>query len=397
MAISVMASKKEANPFSFSNFNKTTTTDVPFPEETNTKKEKKKNGKRSAKKPKKTSTEKLGTAASNPPPGSRIDKDEEENPFAFKNFEKSSSSKPASQPSSKPATPPSKNASPTVPIVKESVPVDPLRRSSSTSVPLVKTSPFLSSSSSDDDDDEVGVLGFTKSTGNNNARAPVKTQHPSVALGGSSSSSDSDSDNEKPVTISKPKATEAKPGKPASIVERIKKRMALLEEQLTSSKRQIAMEREQHEMDIIELKEQNELLIAQAHKAKSSAKKAEKKAAAAESAYQKLKESEQQEAAVLEDFTERVGQNLERATARANKAEQQVASLSEEVNRLRAQLQNQSLSGSALEQANNASRQLNKLSVDSEKALRDLFKGIGTLQTVSQILASLGKVSPVDE
>lgn len=33
------------------------------------------------------------------------------------------------------------------------------------------------------------------------------------------------------------------------------------------------MEREQHEMDIIELKEQNELLIAQAHKAKSSAKK----------------------------------------------------------------------------------------------------------------------------
>lgn len=34
------------------------------------------------------------------------------------------------------------------------------------------------------------------------------------------------------ILLLQPKATEAKPGKPASIVERIKKRMALLEEQV---------------------------------------------------------------------------------------------------------------------------------------------------------------------
>jgi len=51
------------------------------------------------------------------------------------------------------------------------------------------------------------------------------------------------------------------------------------------------------------------------------------------------------------------------------------------------------LSGGAVEQVHAASKQLDSLASDSEKALRELCKGIGKLQMASQILASVGRVT----
>jgi len=67
--------------------------------------------------------------------------------------------------------------------------------------------------------------------------------------------------------------------------------------------------------------------------------------------------------------------------------------LNEENARLRAELQNHVLSGGAVEQVHAASKQLDSLASDSEKALRELCKGIGKLQMASQILASVGRVT----
>ena len=100
----------------------------------------------------------------------------------------------------------------------------------------------------------------------------------------------------------------------------------------------------------------------------------------------------QKEAEVLEDFTARVETNLQNSTARAVAAEQQVAMLQQENNRLMQELQSNTLQGGAVEQVHAASMHLKRLAEDSEKAIRDLCKGVGTLQHVSDLLRSLDKI-----
>ena len=142
--------------------------------------------------------------------------------------------------------------------------------------------------------------------------------------------------------------------------------------------------------------------------------------------------SEQQEAEVLEDFTERVQQNLERTTNRALAAEAKVAQLTAQLNQMQVRPccppripaipmrvnppparqpkarwsiifaahpfsffrpQSQNLSQGALGQVQAANRHLETLSKESEAALRKLCEGVQTFNTISQILTSLDKVN----
>ena len=123
-----------------------------------------------------------------------------------------------------------------------------------------------------------------------------------------------------PVPVSSPTAGNPGAAKPSAI-QRIKRRMELMEEQLASTQKQLVLEREEHEMDVAELKEQSATLQLQLQKAVLESKKAGKKAAAAEASLAGRKQSEQKEAKMLEDFTARVEKNLEQTTARANAAE----------------------------------------------------------------------------
>jgi hypothetical protein len=174
-------------------------------------------------------------------------------------------------------------------------------------------------------------------------------------------------------------------------VDRIRRRVTLLENQLTSVKNEWALEREQHELDFQDTMEQNTRLTKQLAKATQAYKKASAKAAAAEASLNVRRQSEQKEAEVLEDFTARVETNLLQSNRRADAAEQQVQMLTGEVNRLRMEVQANSLNGGAADQVHAASGHLLKLAADSEKAIRELCKGVGTLQHVSDLLRSLDK------
>jgi hypothetical protein len=60
---------------------------------------------------------------------------------------------------------------------------------------------------------------------------------------------------------------------------------------------------------------------------------------------------------------------------------------------LQAELQNNVLSGSAQEQVHTAAMHMRKLAEESEKSLRQLFKGVETLNHASDILKHLDKIT----
>eukprot|EP00041_Stephanoeca_diplocostata_P022765 m.545803 g.545803 ORF g.545803 m.545803 type:complete len:121 (+) comp22147_c0_seq46:142-504(+) len=66
------------------------------------------------------------------------------------------------------------------------------------------------------------------------------------------------------------------------VVAQIKKRMALMKEQLDASRKEIRMNQEQFDLDLAELQEENARLKKEAKRAKSSAAKADQAARAAE-------------------------------------------------------------------------------------------------------------------
>jgi predicted nucleic acid-binding Zn-ribbon protein len=115
-------------------------------------------------------------------------------------------------------------------------------------------------------------------------------------------------------------ADDAPQGRAGSAVQRIRRRVALLESQLGAAKQELEMEREQHELDSQDLVDQNERLRSKASTLQSKVKLAEKRAAAAEQSLALRKSSEAQEADVLETFTAAVEKKLQASEARVGAA-----------------------------------------------------------------------------
>lgn len=344
------------NPFSFSKFTKADDS-LPFPTEEKKKKKKKK--------PKQDASPNPVTA---PPPkgtdqgpivGQRVQKGEQQNPFGFNAFV---ANKPGVSPS---APAPQGAASDESPTVIQQNSQENVQRPSSTHAPPPLPSENTSDASSMSDSASSGSdLDSDSDDGDGGGLPPLPT--PAAQDTGSSSKGDGG----------------------GSILSRLKRRMTLLNQQLVAAKGELAMAKEQNELDTFELREENASLKKQLRKAKSALQMAEKAAAQSEAALARRRDSERKEAEVLEDFTARIQHNLEQSTARAMAAEQKVASLQAEVNRL----QGNNLSGGALGQVRQASKHLDELSKDSEAALRKLCEGVKTFKLISDILQSCDRI-----
>eukprot|EP00037_Helgoeca_nana_P016362 m.154023 g.154023 ORF g.154023 m.154023 type:complete len:410 (+) comp23486_c0_seq1:46-1275(+) len=181
-------------------------------------------------------------------------------------------------------------------------------------------------------------------------------------------------------------------GNEGGIIARVKRRVTLLKQQLHAANEELRMSNEQHDMDMEDLRDENRTLRKEVKQLRAAANKAEKKASAASSQLRRRTEDEQKEAAVLEDFTQRVEQNLEQTTKRAVEAEAQVAKLREDLKKYKGM----DLSQGAMNQIKSASLQLKTLSQTSEKSLQDLIAGAKTLTYVSEILSCAEKLAEVD-
>ena len=116
-------------------------------------------------------------------------------------------------------------------------------------------------------------------------------------------------------------AAAAAPRTAGSVIERIKRKTALLQGQLEAARRELGMAREEHELEQAELADENEQLRRRLAKAEAARAKADKAQRSAEAKLSRRKQNERQEAEVLEDFTSRMERNLEAALARAPAAQ----------------------------------------------------------------------------
>ena len=150
-------------------------------------------------------------------------------------------------------------------------------------------------------------------------------------------------------------------------------------------------EREQHGLEMLELREENESLKVVIKKAKVKVAKLEKDARQHETTLSRRKEADSKEAEVLAEFASAMEEKLESAQVRAAAAESQVILLKQELERQR----DGGISGDARGQIKAAATQLAALATESEKSLRQLCRGVGALQHIHNILESFDRLSEV--
>mmetsp|Transcript_24468 Transcript_24468/g.63784 ORF Transcript_24468/g.63784 Transcript_24468/m.63784 type:complete len:419 (-) Transcript_24468:2364-3620(-) len=367
------AMSQKDNPFSFNNFDDSAAAGFAAAPADRPKEGKAKRGKGGKGKKKKAAGPSLDDDfdifAETAPPS-------EHNPFSFKAYDADAEAPRAAEPAAKPASP---------------AQVGPLPPMAS----MAADDSEMSSSDSDDTDDDAGGSPQV-------AAPPPPPKAPSPGADGSDDDSWDSEDNDDGGMLPRPRPAGAAPGganggAPAksdgSVLHRVKRRIMLLKEQLDAKNRELVMAKEQYAMDTEDLREENRSLRKEVKQLRASAAKAEKKASAAASKLKKRAQFEQKEAAVLEDFTVRMEQNLEQTTTRAVAAEAKVADLTEQLERLKAA----GVSQGAMSQIKAASRQLKSFSETSEKALKDLMSGAKSLIYVAEILECAEKLAEIEE
>lgn len=172
-----------------------------------------------------------------------------------------------------------------------------------------------------------------------------------------------------------------------SIASRIKQRVELLQAQLAATENQMRLMKEERDMDRRVAAEDLEDARARASEMESQLRRANRKLAKVTEKLKNKESNEEIEAQALESMATAVEQNLQRAVARATKAEKELAILRAENQRLK---QQQNLGPDALTQVRMAATQLDKAAVDAKAAMKWVLRtmAIGSLGNSGSLISA---------